>query len=243
MVHMNETDKDWLRFLWVNDVDKAEPKVITLRFTRVVFGLSSGPFLLNATIKHHIEQYEQEDPDFTRKFLQSIYVDDPTSGDSDVDSTFELYVKSKLRLKKAGFNLRKFITNSGELRARIKDNERLVSWETGSGAAGNVDRQVVETPVVDTNVVEEEDMAYLGSVPGSAVEDVSGQRILGTLWNYHNDHVVFDFANTASLAKRVEPTKRNVISTASKIYDPLGIISPITVHNCTLCPNNRTIEC
>ena len=91
MVHMNETNKDVLRFLWVDDIDKAEPKVITLRFTRVVFGLSSSPFLLNAIIKHHIEQYEQCDPDFTRKFLESIHVDDLTSGESDVDSTFELY--------------------------------------------------------------------------------------------------------------------------------------------------------
>ena len=67
-------------------------------------GLSSSPFLLNATIKHHIEQYEECDPDFTRKFLESIYnykyVDDLTSGDSDEDSTFELYVKSKLRLRR-----------------------------------------------------------------------------------------------------------------------------------------------
>ena len=102
MVHMNETDKDVLRFLWVDDIDKAEPKVITLRFTRVVFGLSSSPFLLNATIKHHIEQYEQCDPHFTRKFLESIYVDDLTSEDSDVDSTFELYMKLKSRLRKAG---------------------------------------------------------------------------------------------------------------------------------------------
>ena len=46
-----------------------------------------------------------------------------------MDSTFELYMKSKLGLKEAGFNLRKFITNSGELRARIEDNERLVSGE------------------------------------------------------------------------------------------------------------------
>ena len=53
MVHMNEADKDVLRFLWVDDIDKAEPKVITMRFTRVVFGLSSSPLLLNATIKHH----------------------------------------------------------------------------------------------------------------------------------------------------------------------------------------------
>ena len=61
--------------------------------------MSSIASLLNALIKHHIEQYEQCDPDFTRKFLVSIYVDDLTSGDSDVDKTLELYVKSKLRLK------------------------------------------------------------------------------------------------------------------------------------------------
>ena len=84
MVHMNETDKDVLRFLWVDDMDKAERKVITLRFKRVVFGLSSNSFSLNATIKHHKEQYEQCDPDFTRTFLESIYVENLTSGDSDV---------------------------------------------------------------------------------------------------------------------------------------------------------------
>ena len=53
MVHMNEADKDVLRFLWVGDIDKAESKVIIMRFTRVVCGLSSSPLLLNATIKHH----------------------------------------------------------------------------------------------------------------------------------------------------------------------------------------------
>ena len=86
-------------------------------------------------------------------------------------------MKSKSRLREAGFNLPKFITNSGELRARIEDNERLVSGETGSPAGGNVNKKVVETPVVDTNVVEDEDMTYSRSVLGSAVENVSGQRI------------------------------------------------------------------
>ena len=45
-------------------------------------------------------------------------------------------------------------------------------------------------------------MTYSRSVIGSAVEDVSGQRILGTLWSYHNDNLVFDFTNNASLAIR-----------------------------------------
>ena len=227
MVHIAEEDKDALRFLWIDDIDKAKPEVVVLRFTCVVFGVSSSPFLLNATIKHHIGQYEQCDPNFTRKFLESIYVDDLTSGDSDVDRTFELYVKSKLRLKEAGFNLRKFATNSEELHERIDKNERTASRSEEFQPNGH---QVAETPPVDVHQVEEEDMTYSRSILGTpVVEDPCEQRILGTLWNFHKDNLMFDLTETASLARKVEPTKRNVISTVSKFYDPLGVISPVVV--------------
>ena len=231
MVHIAEEDRDVLRFLWVKDIDKAEPEVVVLRFSRVVFGLSSSPFLLNATIKHHIGQYEQCDPSFTQKFLESVYVDDLTSGDGDVDRTFELYVKSKLRLKEAGFNLRKFVTNSEELRERIEKNERSASRSQEVQPKEDVGRcQIAETVMADGHKVEEEDMTYSRSVLGTPViEDPGEQKILGTLWNFHNDNLVFDLTETASLARKVEPTKRNVISTVSKFYDPLGVISPITI--------------
>ena len=41
-----------------------------------------------------------------------------------------------------------------------------------------------ESPAVEViDVIEEEEMTYSRSVLGSTVEDVSSQRILGTLWN------------------------------------------------------------
>jgi len=61
------------------------------------------------------------------------------------------------------------------------------------------------------------------------IEDPGKQKILETLWNFHNDNIVFELTETASLARKVEPTKRNVISAVSKFYDPLGVISPITI--------------
>ena len=71
-------------------------------------------------------------------------------------------------------------------------------------------------------------MTYLRSVLGSAVDDVRGQRILGTLWNYHNDNLLFDFTKTASLAKGVEPTK----SIWQRLVTQLQGVKPLTLARC-----------
>ena len=52
MVSMAEQDRDVLRFLWVDDISKDEFEIIVLRFTRVVFGVASNPFLLSAKSVH-----------------------------------------------------------------------------------------------------------------------------------------------------------------------------------------------
>ena len=62
-----------------------------------------------------METYRDIDPLFVDKFLNSIYVDDVSLGADDVESSYELYLKSKFRLSEAGFKLWKFVTNSSEL--------------------------------------------------------------------------------------------------------------------------------
>jgi len=54
MISVTPPDGD---VLWVDDVLKNAPTIRTYRFTRVVFGVSSSPFLFNAAIKHHLEKY------------------------------------------------------------------------------------------------------------------------------------------------------------------------------------------
>ena len=115
-------DHDALCFLWSSNPEAAEPKIITLRFARVAFGISSSPFLLNATINHHMELYHDCDPLFVDKFVSSI---DVSLGSADGGSTNDLYLKSKMTLAEAGFWLRKFMTNSSNLRHRIQLNEGL----------------------------------------------------------------------------------------------------------------------
>ena len=83
MVSIDEEDRDVLRFLSLDDIEMELPKLVVMRFIRVVFGVSSSPFLLNATIHHHMKQYGSMDAPFVQKFTRSIYVDDVTFGADD----------------------------------------------------------------------------------------------------------------------------------------------------------------
>ena len=49
-------------------------------FCRVVFGLNASLFLLNATLRHHIETFVENDPVFVQKRKDGFYLDDLVSG-------------------------------------------------------------------------------------------------------------------------------------------------------------------
>ena len=90
MITVDEEDWDVLRFLWIEDMECETPRMTVLRDARVVFGVASSPFLLNAIIRHHIQGYQTDDPSFVTRFLNSIYVDDLTFGADSIDEAFEL---------------------------------------------------------------------------------------------------------------------------------------------------------
>ena len=212
----------------MDDIDKFSPEIVVLRFTRVVFGVSSSPFLLNATIKHHVEQYKEADCEFVEKFLRSIYVDDLSSGASEVDAAYELYLKSKLRLAEGGFNLRKFVSNCPELTNRIQCNEtRRSNIGTSSVEPGHAQSSQA---LLEGNAVSEEDETYVKSMLGGVDETSSvEQKVLGVRWNPLKDVFIFDLTEIANYARDLEPTKRNVVSVAAKFYDPFGFLSPVII--------------
>jgi hypothetical protein len=214
MIAIAKEDRDVLRFLWVDDITKDDPKIMIYRFTRVVFGVMDSQFLLNGTIKHHIEKYQEEDPEFVQKFLSDIYVDDLSSGAKDDNAAYELYIKSKQRLSEGGFNLRKFLSNSPILMQRIQQNE--------------------ETPTIGlstTDVVNDvctEDKSYSKSTVGNPQEVLleKEEKIMGIRWNYVSDTFIFNFQRIVQAARELEPTKRNVIGINPVSTTPWDISHP-----------------
>ena len=78
-VGLQPADRDVTRFLWLKDPTKplSKDNLQIYRFTRVPFGVISSPFLLGATILHHLEQVGTPTAD---KIMKHMYVDNLLTG-------------------------------------------------------------------------------------------------------------------------------------------------------------------
>lgn len=152
-------------------------------------------FLLNATIKHHVEKYTEVQPVLVEKILESIYV---VGREDTEERAFQFYKESKQLLREGSFNLRKFVTNSPSLPSRIDQEENLckpiLNLRPSPSKMGNLDETYAQA-----------------TLPVSPTTHVGEQKVLGVRWNPTNDHLVFDFRDVAEVAEELAPTKRNVI--------------------------------
>lgn len=91
--------------------------------TRVPFGASPSPFLLAATVRHHLKKYEQTNPNITEILNKCFYVDDLICSVPSVAEAITFSLCAKSILESAGMELCKWSTNSAEL--KLKWNETM----------------------------------------------------------------------------------------------------------------------
>ena len=127
-IRIKKEERDYLRFLWISDIHEDNPKIVVKRFTSVIFGVNSSPFLLNATIVTHMEKFVKYQ-DVVNTFLRDLYVDDSVTGAQSLTEAFELYLISKKLMKEGGFVLKKWTTNNDELRKKIHTAEKEIFGE------------------------------------------------------------------------------------------------------------------
>ena len=119
----------------------------------------------------------------------------------------------RLRLASAGFKLRKFVTNSEELRCRLLEDDEMPIEEQPSA---------------------EEDQSYAKTSLGVS-NDPESTKVLGVLWDVVQDNLVFDIGQVAESMEPLEPTKRNLVSITAKFFDPLGVVCPVIIPFKMLC--------
>ena len=200
MIGINESDRDYLRFLWLKHPKDRESEVMHLRFTRLVFGLKLSPAVLGAVIAHHVEKYREMYPKAAGLLEESLYVDDLVAGAGSVDEAFNLYLNCKTLMKEGGFNLRKWNSNSTALKGKIGDHE---------GAA--VDCVPKPSEIFTSEVVDDE------------------AKLLGVQWDSETDIFRFDFNELQNFALNLPLCKRSILRVSAGVFDPLGFLNPFTV--------------
>ena len=91
-ISIEPIERNYLRVLWYDDVFSDFPQLKRLRFAKMIFDVTSSPFLLSGTIRKHIGNYEY-DQAFVEKIENSFYVDDFSGGDTFFETAPELYTK------------------------------------------------------------------------------------------------------------------------------------------------------
>lgn len=80
----------------------------------------------------------------------------------------------------------------------------------------------------------EDDESYAKSSTGHSSgppvnEDIT-VKVLGMNWNTDADEIFFSFSELCTYANSLPLTKRSVLKVTAKIFDPMGFLSPLTVH-------------
>lgn len=178
-IGLQEPDRDFTRFLWYENPETLD-QPCTYRFKSVLFGATSSPFLLQATIDHHLKKSGNTYKDL---IAQNFYVDNFQGTVSDQEELFSIYENANSLLTDANLPLRMWVSNNPVLNQRIEE-----------------DFQDYKVPAT-TN-------------------------LLGLHWDAYNDKIIIKPPAIEDLGSL---SKRKLLSLVASVFDPLGLLSPITI--------------
>lgn len=198
-ISIHPEHQEMVRFLWIDDPTSPEPSLVTYCWKRLSFGLTSSPFILRAVLLKHLQAIERTHPGISDRVLKQLYVDDWMGGENDLEEDVKLIRIVDEALKGTKMTLSKWVTSSQELIARLKGE--------------------IEFSTTPSMLARE-----------TAFEN-NTQKALGIIWDPVKDEFSFDPSKViASAAKKGDKiTKRQLFSLGLKIYDPLGLIAPVTL--------------
>nr|XP_037270454.1 uncharacterized protein LOC119162075 [Rhipicephalus microplus] len=123
-ISLSEGDRNAVRFLWYAATPKKGeelPAVAAYRMTRVPFGVTSSPFLLAATLRHHLEGLPEQYAETANILRSHLYVDDLVTGVDTLEQGKVLCQESSDILSQAGMRLHKWMSNDHDLVNFIED--------------------------------------------------------------------------------------------------------------------------
>ena len=137
----SEIDKNRFSIFWMEN-----GKLVAFRYTTIVFGYTSSPFILNYVIKKHVSSYP--DDDVTKLLSSNFYVDNLILTGNNADNLKSIYQESNRRMTEGGFDLRSWNSNNTSLQEVMNiDNRRAEHGSSSERVLGylyNVDEDTMQ---------------------------------------------------------------------------------------------------
>ena len=200
-IGISECDRDALRILWTDEPWNPRSDLKVYRYTALIFGLKSSPAILDHIIRLHLEEFQAADPGLIARLKTEFYVDNLVSGAETVQEAKELFTRTRDIFKTGHFNLRQWKSNNAEFVDYTKTQMNDRDNDTESTFASDIN----------------------SSVPACHV------KVLGVQWDNINDKFIIDLTFLQSAASGNSFTKRELLQITSRIYDPMGFLSPVMI--------------
>ena len=97
-IGLHKEDRDFLRLLWIKDVNNQESEFIVYRFRVIPFGANSSPFILNATVIKHLESINSP---VALDMKPNIFVDNLITGCETEEQCLNYYKEANRIMEKA----------------------------------------------------------------------------------------------------------------------------------------------
>jgi hypothetical protein len=176
-----EEDRKYLRFFWVENDDLECGALCELQMRVLPFGLTSSPFVLSFVLDYHFKK--EKDPDL-QQLHKEIFVDDLTTGKSDIPEANDFKNRVTQVFKKAGMNLRGWKSNVDMIRDEGQDVQTKilgVSWNMAS------DLLCIELPQLITRYTKQTLLSFLAKIydPLGLVSPgiLPGKKLIRELWD------------------------------------------------------------
>ncbi|XP_050293812.1 uncharacterized protein LOC126734295 [Anthonomus grandis grandis] len=121
MCQINENQSSLQRILWR---DNKNDKLDTYELVTVTYGTKSAAFLAIRCLYQLGIECEVEFPEESRAIKEDFYVDDLLTGSDSIERTIEIGNNISLLLSKAGFHLRKWVSNSSQVLEGIHTTDK-----------------------------------------------------------------------------------------------------------------------
>ncbi len=196
------------RFLWREMETTREPTTYAL--LRVTFGDKPSPDMASFVMLKMAKEHENSAPEASKIIERDRYVDDLIHSCPSVSDGLQRIEDIDKILETGGFRIKEWHCSSKKLHESLNREGRPSSSQPpDSPSASNVPEPVGDRS--DTNQVH--------------LDGEQGVKTLGVSWNPNTDTINFQ----VKISEKEIYTKRSILSNISRLFDPLGLASVVTI--------------